>query len=60
MGGMLSLEMGERPEADAAWERCGGDPAHRNGSLFAISSVQMWRGLGLLRRGDLREWRSAT
>ncbi len=53
IGAMLTLEMGERPEADAAWETALAT-AHRNGSLFAISSVMMWQGLGLIRRGDLR------
>ncbi len=54
MGALLALELGERPEADPCWDAALAI-AHRNGSLFAISSVQMWRGLGLLRRGDLRE-----
>ena len=54
MGALLALELGERPEADRCWDAALAI-AHRNGSLFAISSVQMWRGLGLLRRGDLRE-----
>jgi DNA-binding CsgD family transcriptional regulator len=54
VGAMLTLEMGERPEAAAAWDAALA-AAHRNGSLFAISAILMWRGLGLLRRGDVRE-----
>ncbi len=54
MGALIALEMGERPEADPAWDAALAT-AHRNGSLFAISAILLWRGLGLLRRGDLRE-----
>ena len=54
VGAMIALEMGERPEADPAWDAALAT-AHRNGSLFAISAILLWRGLGLLRRGDLRE-----
>ncbi len=54
---LLALEMAEAPEADAAWDASLAQ-AHRGGSLFAISAILLWRGLGLLWRGDLREARS--
>jgi DNA-binding CsgD family transcriptional regulator len=45
-------------EADAAvveaWEASLVD-AHRRGSLYAVSSIHLWHGYSLLRRGDLEE-----
>ena len=56
-GALLALEMAESPEADEAWDAALAQ-AHRNGSLFAISTILLWRGLGLLWRGDMREART--
>lgn len=56
IGAMVTLELAESPASDAAWDRAMA-AAHRNGSLFAISSMLMWRGWVQLRRGDLREAR---
>lgn len=52
VGALVALEMGERAETDAQWDAALA-AAHRNGSLFAISAIRMWRGDGLARRGDL-------
>lgn len=52
MGPLLVLEMAEAPDADATWDEAFA-AAHRNGSRFSISSIQLWRGLSLLRRGDV-------
>jgi DNA-binding CsgD family transcriptional regulator len=56
-GALLALEMAERPEAGEAWDAAF-SRAHRNGSLFAISTILLWRGLGLVWRGDMREART--
>jgi DNA-binding CsgD family transcriptional regulator len=41
-------------EALAAWEATQAD-GYRRGSLFAISSIHLWRGFTMLWHGDLRE-----
>jgi hypothetical protein len=41
-------------EALAAWETTQAD-GYRRGSLFAISSIHLWRGFTMLWHGDLRE-----
>ena len=48
------LELAERDEALAAWER---EMAvgHARGSLLAANAVHLWYGWSLLRRGDLRD-----
>ncbi|MGD9571304.1 MAG: AAA family ATPase [Thermoleophilia bacterium] len=51
-GALIAIEMAELPSADAAWDDAL-TAAHREGSLFAVSSLLLWRGLGLIWRGDL-------
>jgi DNA-binding CsgD family transcriptional regulator len=48
------LVYADDPRAVEVWEAARRE-AHRNGSLFAILSVNLWRGWNLLRWGDLPE-----
>jgi DNA-binding CsgD family transcriptional regulator/tetratricopeptide (TPR) repeat protein len=48
------LVMCDRDEALDAWEYALAD-AHRRGSLFSVSSIHLWRGFTLYRRGELAE-----
>lgn len=49
---ITNLVLADREEAIDAWEFARAD-AHRRGSLFAISSLDLWYGFTLLRRGEL-------
>ena len=51
---ITNLTFADRPEAVDWWEVARGD-AHRRGSLFAISSINLWGGHTLYRRGELVE-----
>lgn len=51
---ITNLSFADRPEALDWWEVARGD-AHRRGSLFAISSINLWCGHTLYRRGELVE-----
>jgi DNA-binding CsgD family transcriptional regulator len=51
---ITNLVFADRPEAIDAWERARAD-AHARGSLFAISSLDLWFGLTLLWRGELAD-----
>jgi DNA-binding CsgD family transcriptional regulator/tetratricopeptide (TPR) repeat protein len=51
---ITNLTFADRPEALEWWEVARED-AHRRGSLFAISSINLWCGHTLYRRGELVE-----
>jgi DNA-binding CsgD family transcriptional regulator len=51
---ITTLVFADRPEAIEAWELARAD-AHARGSLFAISSLDLWFGYTLLRRGELAD-----
>jgi tetratricopeptide (TPR) repeat protein len=51
---IITLVIGDRPEAAAVWERSLAE-AHRRGSLFSMSSNHLWYGFSLLRRGELAD-----
>lgn len=51
---ITNLVFADRPEAMDVWELARTD-AHRRGSLFAISSLDLWFGFTLLRRGELAD-----
>lgn len=51
---ITNLVLADRPEAMDAWEQARVD-AHDRGSLFASSSLDLWFGYTLLRRGDLAD-----
>ena len=51
---ITNLVLADRPEAVDAWDAARAD-AHARGSLFAISSLDLWFGFTLLRRGDLAD-----
>lgn len=55
---ITNLVLADRPEASGAWELARAD-AHRRGSLFAISSLDLWFGFTLLRRGELADAESS-
>lgn len=52
MYAIATLIVCDREEVMDAWEQMLGE-AHRRGSLFGISTIDLWRGYTLLRRGDL-------
>ncbi len=49
---LVTLVLADRPEQLEIWEEFL-DHAHRRGSLLSASSVKLWHGYSLLRRGDL-------
>jgi DNA-binding CsgD family transcriptional regulator len=51
---ITNLVFADRPEAMDAWEVARAD-AHDRGSLFAISSLDLWFGFTLFRRGELAD-----
>jgi DNA-binding CsgD family transcriptional regulator len=51
---ILTLVLADRDEADAAWDEALAI-AHRQGSLFSLSGINLWRGFTLHRRGELAE-----
>ncbi len=51
---ITNLTFADRPEALDWWDIARAD-AHRRGSLFAVSAVDLWRGHALHRRGELIE-----
>jgi DNA-binding CsgD family transcriptional regulator len=51
---ITTLVFADRPEGIEAWELARAD-AHARGSLFAISSLDLWFGYTLLRRGELAD-----
>jgi len=51
---ITNLVFADRPEAINAWELARAD-AYGRGSLFAISSLDLWFGYTLLRRGELAD-----
>ena len=55
---ITNLVFADRPEAIDAWELARAD-AHARGSLFAISSLDLWFGYTLLRRGELADAEAA-
>ncbi len=51
---MIPLILGDREEVMDAWEQMLA-AAHRSGSMFGITTILLWRGYTLYRRGDLPE-----
>ncbi|HET7046529.1 MAG TPA: AAA family ATPase, partial [Gaiellaceae bacterium] len=51
---LIVLTMADREQAVVEWEKLRA-LVHRRGSLFGIVSVNLWSGLTLLWRGDLRD-----
>jgi DNA-binding CsgD family transcriptional regulator len=51
---IVSLVLADREEADAAWDDALA-VAQRQGSLFSLSQISLWRGFTLSRRGELAE-----
>jgi DNA-binding NarL/FixJ family response regulator len=49
-----ALILADRPELDGAWDQMM-RIAHRHGSMFGITTIQLWRGYTLYREGDLDE-----
>jgi DNA-binding CsgD family transcriptional regulator len=54
MYAIAALILADRPELDAAWDQMM-RVAHRHGSMFGITTIQLWRGYTLYREGDLAE-----
>ena len=54
IGPIFVLDAAERDEALLAWDASLAD-AHRRGSLYSVSSIHLWHGWSLLRRGDVAE-----
>jgi DNA-binding NarL/FixJ family response regulator len=51
---IVALVLADREEADAAWDDAL-EVAQRQGSLFSLSSISLWRGFTMHRRGELAE-----
>ncbi|MQA75072.1 MAG: AAA family ATPase [Solirubrobacterales bacterium] len=51
---IAALILADREEVMDAWEQML-DQAHRSGSMFGITTIHLWRGYTLYRRGDLLE-----
>jgi DNA-binding CsgD family transcriptional regulator len=51
---IVALVLTDRPEAIDVWESALAD-AHRRGSLFSVSSIHLFHGFSLLRRGELAD-----
>jgi DNA-binding NarL/FixJ family response regulator len=51
---LIALVLADREEADAAWDDALA-VAQRQGSLFLLSSISLWRGFTMSRRGELAE-----
>lgn len=49
---IVALVVADRPEVVDVW-KLALDDAHRHGSLLSASSIHLWHGYSLLRRGDL-------
>jgi len=54
LAAIVALVMADRDEADAAWDDALA-VAHRQGSLFSLSTISLWRGFTMNRRGELAE-----
>jgi DNA-binding CsgD family transcriptional regulator len=54
LAAILALVLADRDEADAVWDEAL-VIAHRQGSLFSLSTINLWRGFTMHRRGELAE-----
>jgi DNA-binding CsgD family transcriptional regulator len=54
LAAILALVLADRDEADTAWDEALAI-AHRQGSLFSLSTINLWRGFTMHRRGELVE-----
>ncbi len=51
---IIPLALADRDEAIAAWSEALAD-THRRGSLYSLSTIHLWHGFTLLRRGEVAE-----
>jgi DNA-binding CsgD family transcriptional regulator len=54
LAAIMVLVLADRDEADAAWDDALA-VAQRQGSLFSLSAISLWRGFTMSRRGELAE-----